>query len=96
MKPCECENPNPPKNAQGKVQGNVCKECGGKILTTAEKARELGTLHVRLDRALANLPVEGEELGEFIAHMVGAIDENVKHKFQIWSHNRRVAKRKQT
>lgn len=91
MKICQCDTPKPYENVHHKTT-NVCQTCGGKIRTEKEKKRDLGTLHVRVDGAILNLPCEDETRAQFLEHLVDTLGGDIEQKFKTWRNNRATPK----
>lgn len=87
---CQCEVPNPPRNAQGTVKGNVCQDCQGKIPAPAtDPRREIGNLLIRVQGVMGELDFRSDtEAAEFAAYMNATLDESWRQRLLTWRANR--------
>lgn len=93
-KVCLCEVPNAPKDAAGKIKGNVCQSCQGVIPPIGtDPRREVASLLIQVQGTMSGLTFQSEtERAEFASYLRRTLPESWRQKLLGWQNNRACAK----
>lgn len=99
MEICKCDKPVPPCDSNGRVKGNVCKECHGKIepikrnLPAPSLESSTGRVMLAIQDVMERADFRSDqEANEFAQYVCRVAHENMRQQILTWRVNKATPK----